>query len=129
MKTIDQIYHCQMPGQGFGTWQLQCHIRIFQPHEEVQTVMITNMGFEMGWFIPYVVENLVDQIVQEFHLNPGKLIWIEHYTSDLRKPSDTDFSHVTFDWHDGKAINPQWTAIAPSIVQALINEDLQLLLA
>jgi hypothetical protein len=36
MKIVDQIYHCQMPGQVFGVWQLQCHLRIFQPHSEGQ---------------------------------------------------------------------------------------------
>lgn len=126
MKIIDQTYHCQLPGQVFGVWQLQCHLRIFQPHSEVQTVMVTDMGSEMGWFIPYLIEKLVDQIVREFHLDSTKLIWIEHYTPTFRKPSCADFSQVTFDWHNGKATNPQWTAIAPQTAQALISENLLL---
>lgn len=126
MKIVDQIYHCQMPGQVFGVWQLQCHLRIFQPHSEVQTVLVTDMGFEMGWFIPYLIEKLIDQIVREFDLDPAKLIWIEHYTPAFRKPSHVDFSQVTFDWHNGQATNPQWNAIAPEAAKALISEDLLL---
>ncbi|GAB4375814.1 MAG: hypothetical protein Kow00121_22000 [Elainellaceae cyanobacterium] len=124
MKLIDQIYYCQLPGQVFGVWQLQCHLRIFQPHAEVQTVLITNMGFEMGWFIPYVIERLIDQIVKEFLLDPAKVIWIEHYTAAFRKPNCADFSQVTFDWFNGKATNPQWIAIAPETAQALTSERL-----
>jgi len=129
MKTIDQTYYCQLPGQMSGTWQLQCHLCIFQSRSEVQTVtstdtvMITDMGFEMGWFIPYLIETLVNQIVSEFDLNPEKLVWIEHYSSDYRELNATDFSQVTFDWQNGKATNPQWTAITHRAVQELINED------
>lgn len=126
MKTVDQTYHCQLPGQVFGVWQLQCHLRIFQPHSEVQTVMVTDMGFEMGWFIPYLVEKLIEQIVREFHLDPAKLIWIEHYTPTFRKPSCADFSQVTFDWANGQATNPQWKEIDPETAKALISEDLVL---
>lgn len=124
MKIADQIYHCQMPGQVFGVWQLQCHLRIFQPHSEVQTVMVTDMGLNMGWFIPYLVEQLIDQIVREFHLDLAKLIWIEHYTPAFKKPRCADFSEVTFDWHDGQATNPKWNAITPETAKALTSEDL-----
>lgn len=124
MKIADHIYHCQLPGQACGVWQLQCRLRIFQPHSEVQTVMITDMGFEMGWFIPYLIEQLVNQVVQEFHLDPAKLIWIEHYTPALQEPSRTDFSQITFDWHNGQATNPQWNEIAPETAQVLIREEL-----
>jgi len=55
MKKIDQSYHCQITGQAFGVWNLQCYLRIFQPHSEVQTVIIFDIGFEIGWFIPYTI--------------------------------------------------------------------------
>lgn len=121
---IDQIYNCQLPGEVFGIWDLQCRLRIFEPHSEVQTVLITDMGFEMRRYIPYLVEALADLIVKEFCLDPVRLIWIEHYTHTYRKPSCSDFSQVTFRWHNGKATNPQWTAITPAMAQALISEKL-----
>ncbi|MDX2228286.1 MAG: hypothetical protein NW220_01520 [Leptolyngbyaceae cyanobacterium bins.349] len=124
MKIIDQIYECELPGEVFGLWHLKCHLQIFKPHPEVQTVMITNMGFEMGWFIPYLVERLIEQVVKEFHLEPNKLTWIEHYTTTFKKPTCADFSQVIFDWTNGQATNPRWTAIAPQIAQALTNEHL-----
>ncbi|PSB24117.1 hypothetical protein [Stenomitos frigidus] len=126
MKIIDQPYSCQMPSQVSGTWLLQCHLRIFQARTKVHTVLITDMGFEIGWFNPFVIEKLVDQIVQEFHLNPAKLVWIEHYASDYREFSLAAFSQVVFEWQHGKATNPQWLSIAPEVAQALISEDVRL---
>jgi hypothetical protein len=125
MNAIDQCYTCQLPGQVFGSWLLQCRLRIFQPHPEVQTVIITDMGFDLGRFIPYVVESLVDQIVAEFGLDVGKLIWIEHYTPGFKKPACADFSQITFDWQNGKAANPQWVAITHETAQTLAGHPLK----
>lgn len=127
MKIVDQFYTCQMPGQVSGTWQLQCHLRIFRARTNVHTVLITDMGFELGWFNPFVIEKLVDQIVQVFQLAPARLVWLEHYASDDQALGAAAFSQVAFEWQNGKATNPQWLSIAPEVAQALISEDLQLL--
>jgi hypothetical protein len=124
MKTIDQSYSCQTLGQISGIWQLNCHLRIFQSRSNVHTVMITDMGFEIGWFNPFIIEKLVDQIVQAFYLDPTKLVWLEHYASDYRELSAADFSQVVFEWRNGKATNPQWFSITPEVAQALTSEDL-----
>jgi hypothetical protein len=91
--------------------------------------MISDMGFEVGWFNPCVIEKMVDRIVQVFQLNPAQLIWLEHYAADDRKLSAAAFSQVAFQWQNGKATNPQWLTIDPEVAYALISEDLQRLLA
>lgn len=127
MQVIDQIYHCQMPTPSFGIWHLQCRLRIYQPHPDVQTVMISDMGFELGWFIPNLVEHLAEQVVHEFQLDPAKLIWIEHYTPESRYLTSTDFSQVVFEWQNGKARNPEWVAISLAAIQSLTAQpELQL---
>lgn len=88
--------------------------------------MISDMGFEIGWFNPSIIETLVEQVVHDFHLDPTKLIWIEHYSPDFREPSGAEFSHVTFEWQDSKATNPQWTSIALERIQALVSKNPQL---
>ncbi len=120
MQAIDQLYQCQIPGEVFGLWTLQCRLRIFYPRPEIQTVVITDMGFEMGWFIPYLVERLMETIVTEFQLEPHKLIWIEHYTPSFKKPTSGDFSQVTVDWCEGVAVNPHWCAITPATADRLM---------
>lgn len=124
MPAIDQIYQCRMPGQDSGIWQVKCHLQIFQSGPHQQTVMLTDMGFEFGWFIPYVTAELATQIVREFDLDPAKLLWIEHYTPRLRRLTSADFSQLTFDWHNKQATNPRWSAIAPQTLQALIKQEL-----
>ncbi|HEY9629332.1 MAG TPA: hypothetical protein V6C84_18675 [Coleofasciculaceae cyanobacterium] len=136
MKIIDQFYSCRMPGQIPGrmpgqvssTWELRCHLRIFRARTNVHTVLIADMGFELGWFNPYVIEKLVDQVVQEFDLNPAQLVWLEHYASGDRESKESTFSQVAFEWQNGKAANPQWLSIDPEVAQALTSEDLRLLL-
>lgn len=124
MKTLDQVYYCQIPGEDASIWHLKFHLSVFEPREDVQTVIITGMGFEMGWFIPYLVERLIEQVVNHFNLDLAKLIWIEHYSSELKQLTGTDFSLVTFDEQNGRVQNPTWNAIAPKVVQLLINEQL-----
>jgi hypothetical protein len=126
MKTIDQIYHCQIPSQLSGFWQLQCHLRIFQPYKykEVQIVTLDSMGFEINWFIPYILEQLVERIVSEFHLDPAKLIWVESYAPHCDQPTYADCSQINFDWKNEKATNPQWTPLTLEVAQALMGENL-----
>lgn len=126
---IEQPYHCQIPGQIFGVWNLQCHLHIYYPHPEQQTVIISDMRSESNWFIPYQVEFLISQIIQEFHLNPDLLVWIEHYSSCLRKSSWSDFSQVEFQWQSGKVINPRWKDIDRELAQILAGESLNLITA
>lgn len=116
-----------MPAPVSDTWHLPCRLRLFQARTHVHTVLITNMAFELGWFNPSVIETMVDQVVQAFHLTPAKLVWLEHYASDEPAISTAPFSQVVFEWQDGKATNPQWLAIAPEIAQDLVSETLRML--
>ncbi|MGI0485187.1 hypothetical protein ACN4EK_07100 [Pantanalinema rosaneae CENA516] len=123
---IEQPYYCQIPGQLFGVWNLQCHLHIYYPHPEQQTVIISDMRSEANWFIPYQVEYLINQIIHKFHLNPDLLIWIEHYSPGLKKSSWSNFSQVEFQWHSGKATHPEWKDINQELAQVLAGEALHL---
>lgn len=123
MKIVDQIYHCQISGQGSHDWRFPCHLQIFQSRNGVQTVMVSEMGFEMGWFHPCVVEALATQIVTEFQLDPTRLVWLECYTESPHQSDYSDFSQVTFDWHNGQATNPQWQTV-PRPAQVFSSEAL-----
>lgn len=128
-QKIEQRYYCQIPGQIFGVWDLQCQLRIYYPHPELQTVIISDMCSETNWFIPYQVEFLINQIIHEFHLDPERLVWIEHYSSQIKKTSWADFSQVEFQWHTGKAINPTWKNIDQELAQSWAGEALHLIAA
>lgn len=77
----------------------------------------------MGWFIPSLVEHLIDRVVEEFHLNPAKVVWIEYYTANIQESTQAKFSQVIVDWYSGKARNPQWIAIAPETIKSFLVEE------
>jgi hypothetical protein len=125
MPLIDQLYHCHLPGQIFGWWLLQCRLRIYRPHPGLQVVVISDMGLAAGQFIPYQVEHLASLIVQEFHLNPQQVIWLEHYSPGFAKPTCADCSLISFKWQELQAKQPQRVALNPAQIVALVGEPLQ----
>lgn len=124
MKSIHQIYYPEIPGLVFGTWRLQCHLQIYYPHPEQQTVIVSDVGLETGWFIPYRVESLVDKVVKEFQLNPDSLVWIEHYSQQFRQMPQDDFILISLEWYQGEAMNPQRISIASELACALAGTNL-----
>lgn len=124
MNSIDQLYQCDILGQIFGIWPLQCRLRIYFPHPEQQTVVISDMGLEGGRFIPYQVEQLATLVADEFRLDPKLMSWIEHYSPHFKKPSCAEFNLVTFEWSDHEASHPQWQAISAFQASALAGERL-----
>lgn len=127
MKIVDQHYSYSVSSFWFGRWSLQCRLRVFQPHPEVELVMLTDLSSLLRWLIPNLLENMVNQVVQDFHLNPARLIWVEPSAYKFRPLTIADFVEITFETRNGKAVNPKRTAITPQLVQVLLNESLQLL--
>jgi hypothetical protein len=123
VKLVDQIYNCHLPGHAFETWNIQCHLQIFQTHPDIQTVIISDMPFELGWFIPFVVERLIEQIVNKFNLNPRRLVWIENYRPSFTHDMGTDFSQIIFEWEQDQAKNLKWVHISWDSLQQLIQDQ------
>ena len=132
MKNVDQFYQCEvsapsyLPGKEPVTWQLRCYLQIFLGSSGEQIVLISDLGCEISWFIPRRLELLATQIVQEFNLDPDRLIWIEHDptgTGALDSHNlDTELSQVLFHWEGGKASNPQWYNLSPKIIKTLTRK-------
>jgi hypothetical protein len=136
MGNIDRFYQCSVAGQGYlspqdiAIWQLRCHLRIFFLSSGEQIVLISDLGCEISWFVPHRLELLATQIVADFHLNPDRLIWIEHDPAGTEMLDKTalgiELSQVIFQWQDGKATNPQWYDLSPQIIAVLRREMLQM---
>lgn len=125
MPPIAQLYYCHLPGQVFGWWFLQCRLRIYQPHPALQIVVISDMSLASGRFIPYQAEALAHLIVSEFHLNPQRVIWLEHYSPGFARPTCPDCSLVSFEWQGLQPSQPQRVALNASQILALVGEPLQ----
>ena len=122
MKVFEQFYECPVTGHESAIWQLKCHLRIIYQQFGQQIVIVSVQNCEVGWFIPSQLEQLATHIVRTFQLDPDRLLWIErdpHYAS---RPINTEYSEISFDWHQGIATNPQWKAIANASVESLSDE-------
>lgn len=119
MQVIDQNYSCQISSLMLGSQQLQCRLRIFQPAPEVQTILLSEVSSAIRWSIPYLLEQIINQIMREFQLEPDRSIWIEQSSMAEDQPICSAFNHITFEWCDGRATYPHCMAITPQMVQML----------
>ncbi|MFZ9739103.1 MAG: hypothetical protein ACO3EZ_13945 [Prochlorotrichaceae cyanobacterium] len=142
MKIVDQSYQCNLSSHLSMEWFLDCHLQIFRSHHPLHTlinqnivyvrniILVTNMGFEMGWFIPNLMETLVNSVVREFNIDPQSLVWLEHYPAGdpqyHQELTSTGFSLVTFEWQSGQATNPRWANVNyRDLLNLLGSEDLK----
>ena len=119
MQIFEQFYECHVTGNESAIWQLKCHLRIIYQQFGQQIAIVSVQNCEIGWFIPKQIEQLATHIVRMFQLDPDRLTWIEcdpHYTS---RPINTEYSQVSFDWHQGNATNPKWKAIANASIESI----------
>lgn len=122
MKKIDQVYSCKLPGQVFGVWNFRGQLRIYEPHPEQQTILISNFLLENGWFVPFQVECLATLIVKEFHLNPEIVVFVEHYSKKHKKNPSGEFRLISFNWQGERATYSTEVSIACDQVSTLIGE-------
>lgn len=123
MKFIDFPYICPMNDQNLGNWRLRCNLSMDHTQLEQQIILLKNLAIEIAWFKPFIIETLATKIVQDFALNPENTIWIQVSSSYYQEFSHQEFSQVIFHWQNGGAADAQWLAIAPDLVQELINQD------
>jgi hypothetical protein len=122
MKVFEQFYECPVTVQESAIWQLKCHLRIIDREFGQQIAIVSVQNCEIGWFVPSQLEQLATHIVRMFQLDPDRLTWIErdpHYAS---RPINTEYSEVSFDWHQGIATNPKWKAIANKSVESISHD-------
>ncbi len=124
MQIFEQFYECPVTGHESAIWQLKCHLWIIHHQLGQQIAIVSVQNCEIGWFIPSQLEQLATHIVRTFQLDPDRLIWIErdpHYAS---RPINTEYSEISFDWHQGTATNPRWKAIACESVESISLEEI-----
>ncbi len=122
MQFFDAFYCCPMLDRGRGKWQLQCYLSMFSTSYEACIVFIKNLAPEIGWFKPFILEELVTNIVQNFDLEPDKVIWIhQSERGELQKPLSR-YYQIHFTWAGTQALNPQWITINQPYLTLLLGE-------
>lgn len=66
-------------------------------------------------------------VTQKFNIAPNRMYYVEYYEKTEYgghpiKVIPEKFETVEFDWFDGKAINPRWRSVDPSIIHVIRNE-------
>lgn len=112
---IDQTY-CW---RGLGNWDSHCRLRIFRTHLESVVVVVSDPGGDSGTTITNGAGELATCIINQFHLDPELLIWIEHIPT-----SAVEFSRVEFDWLSGVASHPRWSHLTRLEAEAIAGVPL-----
>ena len=120
MKIFDEVLH-------YGSRYIddRCHLAVYDRlgsrvavmvevgREEAPTMSVTN-----------ACEQIATEAVKATGVNPGRVIWIEHYPADEHRKKET-FSLVTFLWSwNGiwTASSPRWAHVTREWVEELIKE-------
>lgn len=124
MKTTDEPYRCRFL-EGFSIHQLQCHLYFYYPHPNQQTVIISNPQTETGEFASFFIEHLIEQIMNDFKLDPKTTVWMEHYTGYHHCLTTPVFTHITFKSIGKRVRELQRKLITRERAQALVKECLR----
>ncbi|MGE0087334.1 MAG: hypothetical protein AB7S75_23250 [Desulfococcaceae bacterium] len=66
--------------------------------------------------------HIATNVVRNFSIEPGRMLWIEHYPGDsenekLRYPVKEHFDEAEFSWDEGGAKNARWKTPSPATVE------------
>lgn len=77
-----------------------------------------------GMSVTNAAEYIATEVVRRYSLNPDHVIWIEHYSGNLKwKDSGETFDLVTFDWsEENTARNPDWFHITRETAEGIIGK-------
>lgn len=135
MLTVDTEYHWKGFGNGFGSWDSYCHLRIYARLNK-NIVMVSDCGIGSGTSITNSAENLATLICRDKQIDPNTLIWIEHYPSldpkeetfDLVKftvtPTSVRLECCEFSGAKWFFSSPKWLHLGRKKAEKLVGQDL-----
>lgn len=110
----------------------KCKLRIYDQSKDktgdsVQLrpiVVISKDIGEDGMSIRSCSGHIATLVTQRFRIDPRRMLWVEYYSAseygigNVHKIPER-FDVVEFTWHEGKAIEPKWRPLNPSMKDAL----------
>lgn len=75
MEIINRDY-CFLSDLKGKICNLQFHLRILRSRADIYTILISNVGIEIGHLNYSLLEKLFKQVIQDFNLDPAKSIFI-----------------------------------------------------
>lgn len=100
--------------------QTVCHVQIVQNKKET-IVITTELPINQGMSITNAAEFIVEKIVSEFHLDPLKTRFIEHWGDDVNSLAPNSYDTITFAWHDKTAGSPKWKRVGSKEIEGILG--------
>ncbi|MDQ4074920.1 MAG: hypothetical protein M3220_01600 [Chloroflexota bacterium] len=114
---IDEVFHYEVEASRIPA---MCRIRIF-PLEDKTVVVATELPDNRGMPITHAAEELATQVIRRFNIDPGCLIWIEHYPIAV---GGERFDEVDFTWNGERFHSPAWRSSSREEVEQMIGGSL-----
>lgn len=106
-----------------NTFIAKCGIEVYRGFNSA-VVVVTELPDNEGMSICNAFEELILQVAQAYKLDPGRLLWIEHWGAWKRQegaPYDREaeeWHQVRFKWDGTRASAPYWVNVSESFVEA-----------
>jgi hypothetical protein len=129
-KIIDQTLEWKGHGdpQNFARWNSFCRLRVYQG-DTVAVIVVSDISDRAqythgtGTSITDSAENLARKVVEQFKLDPGTFIFIEHYPEAV---TGDEFSRVEFEYAPNNEVvfhNPRWSPMTEAEARQLTGDD------
>jgi hypothetical protein len=100
-----------------------CRLRAWSLKAGGDVVMATELDPSPGASVTNTAETWAAEACEEYGLDPGTTVFVEHYEPTDRRGETFDF--VTFFWRDGRASSPEWKPATLEEIEKLVGEKLQ----
>ena len=108
---------------GYHGSRAHCWLRVFKDPDRPAVVIATEAADNLGTSITHAAETLAADVCRRHEIDPGSLLWVEHYEANRVRPEK--FSLVEFrddvGCRPGGLGRPAWSPTTRDRVEALIG--------
>jgi len=132
MCIYDDIFHWEGWGGKLKLASGQCRLRIYDlekgqtgrlPHLKRYVVVVSDVE-QSPLSVRSCAGHIATCVVRRFHLDPHRMLYVEHYPPSRYGPRQEHvipekFDAVDFQWHQDRAIQPKWRPLRPPLLEAV----------
>ena len=138
MLLFDGIYSWEGWGGKFKLGSGRCRMRIFDldtgekrrvAHMKSIIVVVSDLPREPGWApnrmtVKSCPSHIATKAVREFNIDPGRMLWVEHYEAtpegeNVRYPVAERFDEALFSWNEEGAMQRGWKPLPPPMIETV----------
>ncbi len=135
MRIYDGLYTWDGWGGKMRLASGRCRLRLFDlkkgsegevTHLKRFVAVVSDIPFEKQGPNQLTVKScaghIASNVVKNFSIDPGRMLWIEHYPEEtgnekLRYPVPERFDEAEFSWNEQVATNARWKTPSPATVK------------